>query len=518
MSVSAPGNVKQAIGDLLIELEGDAHQIKYKPTQRKNSKAEKMFPGVPAGLCSEGLMRSIRHGLKNSEKTLCNAKKFTIKANLDRYHLPLPVMNGYFKQVTPPKTISDSESRDYSLNKLTEFKKNGCKIFVIEYDPIDNRRMAPVWDLFINSGDMANILGIRVKVQVIPPPGERDPNSITKQRRYCKHHVNYSSKVRYIQHKTILNLDHPVTLAMTDGSRPPRGVSTLRQEYFDLKTSDDGTIIHGVFVRIESATRGPSVDVTYMVSNKEAKSILTKVGHCPSAWWYWHWVEKGYTQGTILSLLNSFEPDAADNAHDSEYDPSTMTVTSMFAGDDENQWLDQVEEEFGSDLSDHDDDIVQNSGTTIELDKDAKASLAKEMKGKDYDLEGIESRSSKRTHRTDMTGKTGMTSNRSVTTKKYALHFSQQKKDLNEERKKTAALEQRIREMETALSTGIPPIALQSVPLPPTNKSVRISDHIKQSDMTLSQKFTSSLNLPLTHGDTPAEASSNSMDDVGRWE
>ena len=84
-------------------------------------------------------------------------------------------MNGYFKQVTPPKTISDSESRDYSLNKLTEFKKNGCKIFVIEYDPIDNRRMAPVWDLFINFGDMADILGIRVKVQVSPPPRGTGP-------------------------------------------------------------------------------------------------------------------------------------------------------------------------------------------------------------------------------------------------------------------------------------------------------------------------------------------------------
>ena len=254
MSVSAPGNVKQAIGDLFIKLEGDAHQIKYKPIQEKNSKAAKMFPGVPAGLCSEGLMRSIRHGLKNSQKTLCNAKKFTIKSNLDRYHLPLPVMNGYFKQVTPPKTISDSESRDYSLNKLTEFKKNGCKIFVIEYDPINNCRMAPVWDLFINSGDMGDILGIRVKVQVIPPPGEQDPNSITKQCRYCKHHVNYSSKVRYIQHKAILNLDHPVTFAMTDRSHPQRGVSTLWQEYFDLKSSNDGTIIHRVFVRIESAT------------------------------------------------------------------------------------------------------------------------------------------------------------------------------------------------------------------------------------------------------------------------
>jgi hypothetical protein len=179
---------------------------------------------------------------------------------------------------------------------------------------------------------------------------------------------------------------------MTDGSRQPRGVSTLRQEYFDLKSSDNGTIIHGVFVCIKSATPGPLVDTTYMVSNKEAKSTLTKIAHCPLAWWYWHWVEKGYTQGTILSLLHSFESDAANNAHDSTYDPASMTATSMFAGDDENQWLDQVEEEFGSDLSDHDEDNINNSGiTTIELDKDAKASLAKEMKGKDYNLEGIKS-------------------------------------------------------------------------------------------------------------------------------
>jgi hypothetical protein len=299
--------------------------------------------------------------------------------------------------------------------------------------------MAPVWALFIDTGEMERILGIRVKLQVIPPPGERDPNSITKNRRYCKHHVNYSSKVRYVQHKTVINLDHAVTLAMTDGSAPPRTVSTLRQEYFDLESEEGGNIIHGVFVRIESENRGPSIDITHMVSNKEAKSILTKIAHCPSAWWYWHWVEKGYTQGTISSLLNSFEAEAAENAHDSVYDPQARTVTSMFAGDDENQWLDQVEEEFGSDLSDHDEDDGNGNGgsTTIEIDKSAKESLAKEMKEKDYDLEGVDSRSSKRTHRTNMTGKTGATSTRSVTTKKYALNFKQQKSDLNAEKRRT---------------------------------------------------------------------------------
>ncbi len=65
MSISAPGNIKDAINNLLIELEGDAHQICYKLTQQKNSKAEKMFPSIPVGLCPKGIMRSIQHGLKN---------------------------------------------------------------------------------------------------------------------------------------------------------------------------------------------------------------------------------------------------------------------------------------------------------------------------------------------------------------------------------------------------------------------------------------------------------------------
>ena len=74
------------------------------------------------------------------------------------------------------------------------------------------------------------------------------------------------------------------------------------------------------------------------------------------------------------------------------------------------------------------------------------------MKGKDYDLEGIESRSSKQTQCTDMTEKTGMTSTQSVTMKKFAMDFSQQERDLNAEQKKTAAIEQHLKDMESALT------------------------------------------------------------------
>jgi hypothetical protein len=163
----------------------------------------------------------VRHGLKKCKKALCDAKKFLIEANLNQYHQDLPIMNGYFKQVTPSKASSASESKEHSLNKIKEYQKKGCKMLVIKYNPIDNRRMSPVWDLFMNSGEMKRIFEIRVELQVIPPPGKKDPNSITKHCRYCKHHVNYSSKVRCIQHKTIINLDHAVTLAMVGGTSPP---------------------------------------------------------------------------------------------------------------------------------------------------------------------------------------------------------------------------------------------------------------------------------------------------------
>jgi hypothetical protein len=253
---------------------------------------------------------------------------------------------------------------------------------------------------------------------------------------------------------------------MNDGAAPPCSVSTLCHEYFDLETSKGGHIIHEAFVRIESAIPGPSIDITHMVSNKEAKEILTKITHCPSAWWYWHWVEKGYTQGTIASLLNSFESEAADNAHDSPYDLQEMTVVSMFAGNDENQWLDQVKEEFGSDLSDNKEDEVTGTKTTIKIGIDAKASLAKEMKEKDYDIEAVDSRSSKRTHQTNMTGKTGCTLMRSVTTKKFAMNFKRQQTDLNTERKKNAHLEQRLCKMEAALAAGYisePPLSIKNI-------------------------------------------------------
>jgi hypothetical protein len=203
----------------------------------------------------------------------------------------------------------------------------------------------------------------------------------------------------------------------------------------------------------------------------------------------------------------------------------------MFAGDDDNQWLDQVEEEFGSDLSDHDEDDGNGNGpkTTFVIDKDAKESLAKEMKEKDYDLEGVDSRSSKRTHRTDMTGRTGATSARSVTTKKYAMNFKQQKTDLNAEKKKNALLEQRLWEMEAALATGGISSTLNKTPSIPNGDSARKNAATPKETITittpavsqaivLAEETITQLILPPPHGVNSATAGSTTMSVVGRWD
>jgi len=201
----------------------------------------------------------------------------------------------------------------------------------------------------------------------------------------------------------------------------------------------------------------------------------------------------------------------------------------MFAGNDDNQWLDQVEEEFGGDLLDHDEDDGNGNGTKtmIVTDKNAKESLAKEMKEKDYDLEGVDSRSSKQTHCTDMTGRTGATFARSVTMKKYAMNFKQQKTDLNVERKKNALLEQRLREMEAALATGGMPSIPKRIRLIPTmdsaitaatpEKTITITTPTVSQALVLTEETITQLILPPPYSDNSAKAGSTTMSAAGRW-
>jgi hypothetical protein len=118
------------------------------------------------------------------------------------------------------------------------------------------------------------------------------------------------------------------------------------------------------------------------------------------------------------------------------------------------------------------------------------------------------------------------------------MNFSQNKKDLNAERKKTALLEQRINEMESALAAGIVCIGSRKNtvasnnsimvvndvphktfdrPLPPNAKQKSVNISTPPTHRNLGKKFASQLNLPPTPGNKSAKESSVTKDEVGRW-
>ncbi len=99
-----------------------------------------------------------------------------------------------------------------------------------------------------------------------------------------------------------------------------------------------------------------------------------------------------------------------------------------------------------------------------------------------------------------------MTLTQSVTMKKFAMDFSQQERDLNAEQKKTAALEQCLKEMESALTAGKIPTPLHTKhPALSQNKTFIISIPSTASHATLAQKVDTQLNLPHTREDTLAK-------------
>jgi hypothetical protein len=106
------------------------------------------------------------------------------------------------------------------------------------------------------------------------------------------------------------------------------------------------------------------------------------------------------------------------------------------------------------------------------------------------------------------------------------MNFSQNKKNLNAERKMTALLEQRIKEMELALAAEIVHIGSKKntvtsnksvivvndvphktfdCPLPPNAKQKSVNISTPPMHCNLAQKFASQLNLPPTPGNKSAK-------------
>jgi hypothetical protein len=204
-----------------MELGGEHLQIRWKPAQKKNTKNQTFVYGLPPGFDPRGIMQELMYGLKESKKELCNAKKFSLEQNLGRCDMALPLFNRYYKQSTPLKAPTHSQSLENSLNKNNEFMQNRCRIFHLEYNPSKNARMETVWTHFIESGRSKLVLGRRSKIFVLPAPGLQNPTQITQIRRYMKFHINYTSVSHIHSHATITNLDKWVEVSMTNPNIAP---------------------------------------------------------------------------------------------------------------------------------------------------------------------------------------------------------------------------------------------------------------------------------------------------------
>jgi hypothetical protein len=90
-----------------MELEGEHLQIRWKPAQKKNTKNQIVIYGIPPVFDAAGIMGELLHGLKESEKKICNpGSTLSLEERNHRRDLELPLFNGFFKQATPPKAVS----------------------------------------------------------------------------------------------------------------------------------------------------------------------------------------------------------------------------------------------------------------------------------------------------------------------------------------------------------------------------------------------------------------------------
>ncbi len=102
MWITADMNVKDALDSLQMELEGKHFQIRWKASQKKNTKNQIVIYGLPPGFDCKGIMRELLYGLKESKKELCDGKRFTLDQNMACRDM-LPFLNGYYNRTTPQR-------------------------------------------------------------------------------------------------------------------------------------------------------------------------------------------------------------------------------------------------------------------------------------------------------------------------------------------------------------------------------------------------------------------------------
>ena len=360
LMVSSAYNVKDLVEALNIDLDGTGVALKWKEVQRQETNTSIGIVGVPRGFCVEGINVAVLHSLKQIEKTLCTGGK----RSMEMYDTPFAPIRGYWRQARNFNQSSGA-SKKYSLNRLAEYRKNGCQILHFESDPSEYGRMGELWNLFYTTGACARVCGLKSKV-VVFGQGNQTPHVINKLQRLKTFQCQYVSKIEFVQHRGVANVSKDVEIVMEDPTvRPPRKFTSLAQEYADLRCpTTQEVVVHAIVPCLRGMGAG-SADITFLSKTVEAESILRKIEKDPAAWWWHVWGSvKGYDVNTRRTLMESFDIDSAMLAAHSKFDAKTFVVTSEFAAEDD--YLDEMEAEFGvteEDLVGGNDGKVANTYT-----------------------------------------------------------------------------------------------------------------------------------------------------------
>jgi hypothetical protein len=143
------------------------------------------------------------------------------------------------------------------------------------------------------------------------------------------------------------------------------------------------------------------------------------------------------------SLLDCFKMDATYVADQLTFDRETGTITAQFANADD--FCDSMEDKLGSEDKDNllMDCLVRGAPkphSLFEISADTKASLVFALNNPDMDL-AANCHAGTKSQRTNFSSSTGNSTNRSVSTKKFAMNHKAQAIALAKEVKHAAKLE-----------------------------------------------------------------------------
>ena len=261
----------------------------------------------------------------------------------------------------------------------------------VEMGEEDFKKWRPVMNYCINAKLINMYLGRNVHVVTVGGALTTTHERIYQQR-LKRVHVMYTSQLSCVDFPYVVVPYKEVRGYMKDGSRAPRHNVSIVKELMDLtlEVKENGvTTLKPVFHSVHMVVRGPaegSLRAFFMREDTRVKRITGNMSMAFIPWMAGYLLNvRGYHKDTVMPLMESFATNKVILAEDSKFDVKTLTVKTEFP--DKEEWLEDMEEQFGLDGK------KDEGEGKVMLVTDAKgtigALLRRDMKMDDLDRDGV---------------------------------------------------------------------------------------------------------------------------------